>query len=474
MGSLLKKFCLNLLVTCLIISASPFFLIEKGEAKENREAYNKLVIFKDSKIPSEIELHEESDIKMTRIPEIGALKIESNHKSNLDQFILKLKRYHNAEIATIGEDVKVSIPSEFTQFVPKYKDKMSHIPTNTVSEPKENSLHHSWGWDIKKVTAGGASYQIETGNHQVKIAILDSGIDFDHPDLKNNIISQGRSFVPGVETAKDDMGHGTMVAGMIAANGKLLGVGPNLGLVPYKVMSQGDGESSWVVQAIIQATKDDVDVINLSLGTYKSLIKQEDQAVLELYKRAARFASNKGVILVASSGNDALDLSNPSEVANKFGKEGDQLVHAPGGDIPHVITVSSTSIHNLLSKESNYGQQILFTAPGGEFDFSSGDTKALCLTTYPTYLQQSPINEYFNLPAGYVFTAGTSLSAPKVSGAIGVLIAHQKKTKKSPLTTDNMIKILQNSAEDLGEKGKDLFYGFGLVNLHQALKVLDK
>ena len=73
-------------------------------------------------------------------------------------------------------------------------------------------LYQSWGWDIKEVTGDGQSLSMQSGNHNVVVAVIDSGIDASHPDLSGNIVNEGRSFVPGVNDTIDRLGHGTMIA----------------------------------------------------------------------------------------------------------------------------------------------------------------------------------------------------------------------------------------------------------------------
>lgn len=129
--------------------------------------------------------------------------------------------------------------------------KLPDIPKDSfISWPVISSalLYKNWGWDVKAVTEGGKSYELHRGSRNVEIAVVDTGIDLEHPDLKESIVRPGQSFVPNSPSTDDNNGHGTMTAGMISANGELLGVGPGLGIVPYKVMDKDAGQFSWMIE----------------------------------------------------------------------------------------------------------------------------------------------------------------------------------------------------------------------------------
>ncbi len=122
-----------------------------------------------------------------------------------------------------------------------------------------------------------------------------------------------------------------MIAGLIAADGKIKGVAPKIGIVPYKVFQGSSADSSWIIKAIVEAANDGMDVINLSLGTYKSIKDPEEGAVYLAYKRAIEYANSKGSLLVASSGTEGFDISNPFQLAKQRGYENDLQLHMPGG-----------------------------------------------------------------------------------------------------------------------------------------------
>jgi minor extracellular serine protease Vpr len=151
----------------------------------------------------------------------------------------------------------------------------------------------------------------------IKIAVIDTGVDSGHPDLSGKIIG-GYDFIENDNTAQDTNGHGTEVAGIIAANGKLRGVAPEAKILAYRVSDTGNSVSSdLIVKAIQKAMEDEVDIINLSLGVNRTNDKIED---------AINDAVEKGIVVVAAAGNSGPDL---------------RTIGSPGKD-PHAITVGAT------------------------------------------------------------------------------------------------------------------------------------
>ena len=152
-------------------------------------------------------------------------------------------------------------------------------------------------WDMQRVTNNGKSYEIETGGyvndegetvHKAVVGVIDKGIDPTDPDLQKNLLG-GRNMVPAgmdeTETGDpndivDRNGHGTHVSGIIAANGNVQGVGPDLGIRTYRVFFSELALTlpSFIIDGIIAAANDNVDVINMSLRLYntsKTIIEGE-------------------------------------------------------------------------------------------------------------------------------------------------------------------------------------------------------
>jgi|GEM_PF-5897501 len=282
--------------------------------------------------------------------------------------------------------------------------------------------------------------------------------------------------VPEKSGLEDVVAHGTMVAGVIASNGKIRGVAPNVAITPYKVFDGFECDSTWVIDAIIEAANDKMDVVNISLGSYKSLIKEEETAVYESYLRAIDYARSNGCILVASAGteNNGYDISDPEKLAEQRGEIGDKQVHIPGG-LEDVITVSAANRDEKLPFYSNYGYNIDFAAPSGDYGPAweiEGyiDLSYLLLTTYPTNLEQTELSIYFGFDKGYEFNAGgTSLAAPKVTATVALIIAKYKEKYGVKPTEQTVIQLLKEGATNIDNK---LQFGNGIINAKNSLNKL--
>lgn len=333
------------------------------------------------------------------------------------------------------------------------------MSVNPVREMvKSASYFHKWSWDIKKVMNNGSIYNIQSGCKDIKIAVLDSGIDINHPDLKRNVLSTGKSFISNTKATCDDSGHGTMVAGTIAAQGNLLGIGPSLGLVPYKVIDKNNnGNSDTIIQAIYQAVDDRNDIINLSLGTYKSKVLYENDSYKKKYIDAINYAINHGVILVASAGSLSSSYSNSS------------YYHLPS-DLKNVLTVMSSNRVNNLTDYTNYRYNMCFTIPGGDFgplwkEKGKIDIRHMCLVTYPVGLEQTPLSINMGLKKGYEFMFGTSLASAKLTGVIGLLQSQALKIKGAKLKFTQIYEILTKSSKRRICNGKV----YRTINTYHAL-----
>ncbi|MDN3017885.1 S8 family serine peptidase [Paenibacillus sp. BSR1-1] len=380
--------------------------------------------------------------------------------------------------------------------------------------PDADGTYWSSQWDIRHLTNKGKSFAIESGGaktasgkvtHKAVVGVIDSGIDAGHPDLIANFIG-GMNFVPaggyfgGVPEEKgktsdvtDTNGHGTHVAGSIAGNGKIKGVGPDLGIRAYRIFdASGSAPTSPIVEAIVQAANDSVDVINMSIGGFDNLkyyldgTRFSDIADVLLWKRAIRYAVNKNVTVVASAGNSSLDFADKKSLTDYMNVNygGDNLVYkgvainTPGG-LPGVITVSSSNEWSTdnLAFYSNYGNGYIdVAAPGGDngpvYDgffrqdpagdyLSKRDFTYRALSTWPRGL-----GRYATMVdnKGYAYLHGTSMASPKVAGIAGVIKAAH------PNYTPAQVKaLIEKTALDYGKKGHDELFGSGEANAYTAL-----
>lgn len=149
----------------------------------------------------------------------------------------------------------------------------------------------------------------------IKIAVIDTGVDFNHPDLfgwgPDGKVIGGYNFVHEDEPPIDTNGHGTQVAGVIAADGEIKGIAPKAKILAYKVSENGEGVSSdLIIRAIEKAMEDDADIINISLGVNKT------NASID---RAVNHALERGVFVVTAAGNDGPALKTIGSPGRDFG-----------------------------------------------------------------------------------------------------------------------------------------------------------
>lgn len=281
-------------------------------------------------------------------------------------------------------------------------------------------------WGHAPVKANEASRSGYTGKG-VRVAVVDTGISGSHPDLH---VTGGVSFVDGVEALKDDNGHGTHVAGIIAGMDNtvgVLGVAPGVELYSVKALDAGGvGNQTDVVAGIEWAIEHDIDIINLSITT------STDSLAL---KKIIEQASEQGILVTAASGNDETGAGQP-----------------PGTDIAYparydeVIGVGAINQEMKRALFSYIGPSLEFTAPGERI--------------YSTYVTKSGSTD------GYAYMSGTSMATPYVTGVMALY-----KEAYPDLSTEGLRSLGQEYALDLGQKGKDDQYGYGVIQSPYTLGV---
>ncbi len=267
---------------------------------------------------------------------------------------------------------------------------------------------------IKAVPAWGCSR-----GRGIKVAVLDTGIDHNHPDLKANVAGTV-SFVPG-ETPMDGNSHGTHCAGTIAAaiNGLgVVGVAPEASLYGVKVLANsGSGQFSWIIAGINWAIQNKMQIVSMSLGGSSAPVALET---------VCNAAFNAGVLLIAAAGNAGPPpAGQPTSVGFP-------------GRYKNVIAVSAIDANNVLATFSSRGPEVEICAPGVQV-----------LSTIPG--------------GGYGQKSGTSMACPHVAGAAAVIWgAHRFATNRQ------IWDLMGATADNLGNPGWDPLYGYGRVDVDQA------
>ncbi|CEG29369.1 S8 family serine peptidase [Bacillus sp. B-jedd] len=418
------------------------------------------------------------------IPEIGIVEAASADST----FLTKVKK--DTSIQSAGRELEAYLetdPDDKVQFTPG--------TPNGQKVTLDANADSYWDkqWDMHRLTNDGDSYKLNKGNKDTVVAVIDTGIDFNHPDLKDNADEAGsKTFVPGTTDAWDKNGHGTHVAGSIAANGKVKGVGPELTVRAYRVFgATGGAQQSWITDAIVAAANDGVEVINMSIGGWRwmahNLDEKGDSASMVAYQRAIQYAVQKGVTVVVSAGNDSRDLNNIHDMQAYWKETYGLDIKGPSrvvpAQIPGVITVSSSNewSENSIAFYSNYGNAIDVAGPGGDngplYDelyrndpkgnyLDKRDFTYRTLSTYPSYPVASNATTQFSDGNwhGYSYLHGTSMAAPKVAGVAGVIKAAHPEYSPAQVAA-----AIRQSAIDFGKVGADPLYGKGEANIYNFL-----
>lgn len=284
------------------------------------------------------------------------------------------------------------------------------------------------------LTGVRAVWELGIYGNDVKVAVIDSGVDVTHPDLKDNLLP-GQNYVAAADGTvdpndlTDSAGHGTGVAGVIAAavNGEgLVGVAHRAKIVPLRVAGTKTFSNSKIAAAVFDAVFTyDVDVINLSLG-YKTATDDASLAVRE----AIDAAVERNVIVVAAAGNSSSDAySYPASYDN----------------VVSVANVAKTADGYVYSSSSQYNDQVTIAAPG--------TSVRICKTG-----------------GLYVTSSGTSFSSPYVAG-----VAALAKAIDPELTVAEFMQLLKETSErsKLAEaEVRNDHYGYGLIDAQKLLCTL--
>ena len=274
------------------------------------------------------------------------------------------------------------------------------------------------------------AWDMTTGSDNLVLAVIDSGVDRNHPDLRDRLLT-GRDIVNRDFDPTDDAGHGTMVSGVAGArtnNGSgVAGATWRGRILPVKVLdANGVAYDDDIAEGIIWAVKEGADVINLSLGGPETGLPGRCPTILQ---DAVNYATTRNVVVVSAAGN--LATGDPIEP------------HYPAA-CDGVIAVGATDQSNNLAYFSNSGSWVDLVAPGVDLT-----------TTAPT-----------SGPADYLTVTGTSFAAPLVAGAALLLRAADPAA-----TAATIADRLRRSARDLGTPGFDARFGAGLLDAAAALRL---
>jgi subtilisin family serine protease len=356
----------------------------------------------------------------------------------------------------------------------------------TQSSHGNNETFFNLQWAPRAVHAPEAwdAGHLGTG---VRVAVLDGGLNNLHIDLNGSVdVAASRSFVPGFAFNQDvgTFSHATHVAGIIAARDNsigTIGIAPGATIIGVKVLHNGSGSFSQVIAGIIYASTPQADggaganVINMSLGGNVERQGRDAAKLAVALSRATTYAYQHGVTVIASAGNDAIDLDHTNNLITVPAQSTNVIAVAATGPLGFAVGYpNGASNFSRPASYTNFGQSaISFGAPGGDFALPGN---ALCavpripagsVTTacwvFDMVISPASIN---GSNSGYSFAAGTSMAAPIVSG-VAALIIEKNGGSMSPAQVKA---ALLHSADDLGKPGNDDFYGRGFVNAARAVQ----
>jgi thermitase len=361
------------------------------------------------------------------LPEVGS--------AGAEELLIKFRPDVNpSEMAQIhrqqGGQVKETIPSIGVQVVtipsgkaaekikgysanPKVLYAEANYLATAIYTPDDAYFDKQWG--LNKIQAPQA-WDVTKGSSSIEIAILDTGVDLDHPDLTGKIV-ESINFTSSA-TADDIYGHGTHVAGIAAAstnNGVgVAGLGYSSSIVNVKVLGDdGKGYYSWIAKGIIWAADNGAEVINLSLGGSSASSTLED---------AVNYAWNKGTIVVAAAGNNG--SSSPFYPAYYL----------------NTMAVAATDINDSLASWSNRGEWVDVAAPG--------------VGIYSTLKD-----------GGYGNKSGTSMASPYTSGLAALLYSVVTDSNGNGRLNDEVRSRIETTADNIGSVG----VGSGRINAFKAV-----
>lgn len=379
--------------------------VKTGHDNENASHYyeNEIVVTFERE-PSAFEMKQiQSELKCKPARKIASTYIFHSDDKNMEQ----MKQYF------------------ISKWKPKYVEPHYLYMTNetdgldigtTSTEIPNDLLFAEYQWNLPIIETN-RGWNVTKGSNDVIVAVVDTGVDLNHPDLQGRLL-KGYNAIDESAKPMDDVGHGTHVAGIIAANVNnhegIAGMMWGGKILPVKALDDsGSGTSYSVAHGIIWAADHGAKVINMSLGNY---------ADANFLHEAVKYAFDRDIVLIAATGND--NTERPGYPAA----------------YPEVLSVSATDSNLGKASFSNYGDYVDVVAPGESI-----------ASTYPD-------NQYAAL-------SGTSMASPHVA-ALAALI----RSINPDLKNTEVMDIIRKNVIDLGDVGRDKYFGYGQIDVYATLQ----
>lgn len=406
--------------------------------KEKTEISPKTV---DDHLSIGIESLDKLNVKYSVIASEKILKETASSLSNVYKFTVS----EGSDILSVVKEYNEDINVEYAE--PNYICYLNNIPNDPL-------FGQQWGLHNTGQTGGVVdvdidapeAWDIETGSSSVTIAVIDSGVDYMHPDLFDNIWLndneipdnfidddgngfvddiRGWDFIRNTNDPKDDFGHGTHCAGIVGAVGNnsvgVSGVCWNCKVMSVKVFSEyGSSSVGVLARGISYAAENGADVFSMSWSGSDS----------QLIKDVLNHAYSKGIVLVASAGN-----------------YNSQIPYAPA-KYDNVIAVAAIDKNNTKAVFSNYGNWVDVAGPGVDV-----------FSTMPTY--HVTLNDY-GYTQDYSNMSGTSMSAPYVAGVVGLTLSKNLGMKQEEIKT-----LIQSAISPVESSS---YIGVGNINSYYCIQ----
>ncbi|MBW4080116.1 S8 family peptidase [Paenibacillus sp. S150] len=449
---------------------SPSFMVGEKKyyftAQRDQEGHYGVIALINQKILDRVAEHQLKNLRLIPYPKEGKYRVESVHADTLkditvktghdnenashyyeNEIVVRFKNGHPTpgQLQTIAADIRCKEPRKLgyayifrsekmnytqlkTYFVNKWHPEYTepHYMYLTNDAAGENTgaavitpndlLFSTYQWNLPAIEAE-LGWNLSKGSKEVIVAVVDTGVQANHPDLKGQLLA-GYNAITNGSPPDDDVGHGTHVAGIIGAltnNGEgVAGISWYNKILPVKALdNSGAGTTYSVAEGVIWAADQGARVINLSLGNY---------ADSQFLHDAIKYAYDRDVVIVSAAGND--NTERPGYPAA----------------YPEVLAVAATSANGERSSFSNYGDYIDVAAPGESI-----------ASTYPD-------NQYAAL-------SGTSMASPHVAALAGLV-----RSLNPALTNNEVMELMTSNAVDLGDPGLDKYYGWGQVDIYKTLQ----
>ncbi|MDD2401542.1 MAG: S8 family peptidase [Clostridia bacterium] len=338
----------------------------------------------------------------------------------IDGYLCEFPDENNVALAARNEKDKLEIEDDlefklcFLSWLPFFNPYFAFPvkPINKpISKPIPSQGSSKTGWGINRI--GAPAVWNKLNKKRVRVGIIDTGIDYNHPDLANNI-KGGISTLDEHHQFMDDYGHGTHVAGIIGSSGNMIGINPYVDIYAVKAFDKkGKGNLSDIIEGLDWLLRRQVDVINMSFST---------EETNDTFYRVIEKVYASGIVMVGAAGNDG--KKNSVNYPARFS---------------HVLAVSATDRNDNLASFSSTGPEINFCAPG--LDIPSAW-----------------------IGGGYEEKSGTSFAAPHITGTVVDIINYFGSLNPSEIRNimvQNAVRLTKLNGEQQGA---------GLVEISRIIK----